>query len=258
MNIYSSIERDGYSNLKQEGLLMTVKTKSYIYQHGTLGGLMQDLMDGTEKIGTLSNYGDFGLGTLEGSNGEIIFLDGVIYHADETGKINQLTGDELTPYAAVTNFESDEQFSLANSSDDTVKAAILEKVSHNLFAAVKIEGTFKHMHVRVAPKQEKPYPRFVEIARHQPEFEADDIAGTIVGFFTPNLFQGAAAAGFHLHFISDDRRFGGHVLDFELTDGKIDLMELAEFRQHFPTENADYLKNEIKLDDITKDIEEAE
>ncbi|MGP5431013.1 acetolactate decarboxylase [Enterococcus malodoratus] len=237
---------------------MTVKTKSYIYQHGTLGGLMQDLMDGTEKIGTLSNYGDFGLGTLEGSNGEIIFLDGVIYHADETGKINQLTGDELTPYAAVTNFESDEQFSLANSSDDTVKAAILEKVSHNLFAAVKIEGTFKHMHVRVAPKQEKPYPRFVEIARHQPEFEADDIAGTIVGFFTPNLFQGAAAAGFHLHFISDDRRFGGHVLDFELTDGKIDLMELAEFRQHFPTENADYLKNEIKLDDITKDIEEAE
>lgn len=129
---------------------MTVKTKSYIYQHGTLGGLMQDLMDGTEKIGTLSNYGDFGLGTLEGSNGEIIFLDGVIYHADETGKINQLTGDELTPYAAVTNFESDEQFSLANSSDDTVKAAILEKVSHNLFAAVKIEGTFKHMHVRVA------------------------------------------------------------------------------------------------------------
>ncbi|WP_251867952.1 acetolactate decarboxylase [Enterococcus malodoratus] len=237
---------------------MTVKTKSYIYQHGTLGGLMQDLMDGTEKIGTLSKYGDFGLGTLEGSNGEIIFLDGVIYHADETGKINQLTGDELTPYAAVTNFESDEQFSLANSSDDTVKAAILEKVSHNLFAAVKIEGTFRHMHVRVAPKQEKPYPRFVEIARHQPEFEADDIAGTIVGFFTPNLFQGAAAAGFHLHFISDDRKFGGHVLDFELTDGKIDLMELAEFRQHFPTENADYLKNEIKLDDITKDIEEAE
>jgi alpha-acetolactate decarboxylase len=35
----------------------------------------------------------------------------------------------------------------------------------------KINGKFKHMHVRVAPKQEKPYPRFVEIARNQPEFE---------------------------------------------------------------------------------------
>lgn len=237
---------------------MTVKTKSYIYQHGTLGGLMQDLMDGTEKIGTLSNYGDFGLGTLEGSNGEVIFLDGVIYHADEEGNINQLAGDEMTPYAAVTNFESDEQFSLIAASDVAVKRAILEKISHNLFAAVKIEGLFNHMHVRVAPKQVKPYPRFVEIARNQPEFEADNISGTIVGFFTPGLFHGAAAAGFHLHFISDDRKFGGHVLDFELAEGKIDLMELAEFRQHFPIESTDYLENEIKLDEIAKDIEEAE
>ncbi|MDT2823050.1 acetolactate decarboxylase [Enterococcus devriesei] len=237
---------------------MTVKTKSYIYQHGTLGGLMQDLMDGTEKIGELLHYGDFGLGTLEGSNGEVIILDGVVYHADETGVINQLAGNELTPYAAVTTFQTDEDFSLAELSDKAVKDRILEKISHNLFSAVKISGTFKHMHVRVAPKQEKPYPRFVEIARHQPEFSADEISGTIVGFFTPNLFQGAAAAGFHLHFISDDRQFGGHVLDFELTEGKVELMELAEFRQHFPTENTDYLENEIKLDDISKDIEEAE
>lgn len=237
---------------------MTVKSKSYIYQHGTLGGLMQDLMDGTEKIGALLQHGDFGLGTLEGSNGEVIILDGVVYHADETGEINQLAGDELTPYAAITSFQSDGDFSLTELSDKAVKDRILEKISHNLFAAVKISGTFKHMHVRVAPKQVKPYPRFVEIARHQPEFSADEISGTIVGFFTPNLFQGAAAAGFHLHFISDDHQFGGHVLDFELSKGNVELMELAEFRQHFPTENTDYLENEIMLDDIAKDIEEAE
>ncbi|MGO3790364.1 MAG: acetolactate decarboxylase [Enterococcus gilvus] len=237
---------------------MTVKTKSYIYQHGTLGGLMQDLMDGTEKIGALSSYGDFGLGTLEGSNGEVLFLDGVIYHTDETGKVRRLTGDECTPYAAVTRFDSDQEFSLEAVSDEQVKAEVLKKISHNLFAAVKIEGTFKHMHVRVAPKQEKPYPRFVEIARNQPEFEADNLRGTIVGFFTPELFHGAASGGFHLHFISDDETFGGHVLDFELADGRIELMELAEFRQHFPTENADYLNNEIKLDEIAKDISEAE
>jgi acetolactate decarboxylase len=237
---------------------MTVKTKSYIYQHGTLGGLMQDLMDGTEKIGALSNYGDFGLGTLEGSNGEVLFLDGVIYHTDETGKVRRLTGDEWTPYAAVTRFDSDQEFSLEAVSDEQVKAEVLKKISHNLFAAVKIEGTFKHMHVRVAPNQEKPYPRFVEIARNQPEFEADNLRGTIVGFFTPELFHGAASGGFHLHFISDDETFGGHVLDFELADGRIELMELAEFRQHFPTENADYLNNEIKIDEIAKDISEAE
>ncbi|MDT2764546.1 acetolactate decarboxylase [Enterococcus asini] len=237
---------------------MIVKEKNYIYQHGTLGGLMQDLMDGTEKIGTLGNYGDFGLGTLEGSNGEVIFLDGVIYHAEETGKIKQLTGEELTPYAAVTDFEADQEFVLSEMSDEEVKGMILENISHNLFAAVKISGVFERMHVRVAPKQVKPYPRFVEIARNQPEFHAEQISGTIVGFFTPKLFHGAAAAGFHLHFISDDHQFGGHVLDFELATGQVELMELAEFRQHFPVENADYLANEIRLDEIAKDIEEAE
>lgn len=237
---------------------MTVKTRNYIYQHGTLGGLMQDLLEGTEKIGTLANYGDFGLGTLEGANGEVIILDGVIYHVDQTGRVTQLTGDELTPYAAVTNFESEKQFFLTNVSDAVVKTEISAEISHNLFSAVKISGTFSHMHVRVVPKQQKPYPRFVEIARNQPEFSADNITGTIVGFFTPGLFQGAAAAGFHLHFISDDRSFGGHVLDFSLEEGVIDLMELAEFRQNFPIKSADYLANEIKLEDISKDIEEAE
>lgn len=123
---------------------------------------------------------------VRGSNGEVIFLDGIIYHADETGKINQLSGEELTPYAAVTNFESDVNYFLSNVTDDTVKNWILDQISHNLFAAVKIEGLFKNMHVRVAPKQEKPYPRFVEIARNQPEFEAEDITGTIVGFLHPD------------------------------------------------------------------------
>lgn len=237
---------------------MLIKEKKYLYQHGTLGGLMQDLMEGTEKIGALKSYGDFGLGTLEGSNGEVIFLDGVIYHAAESGTITQLSGEELTPYAAVTDFEADQQFFLGEMTEELVKETILEKISHNLFAAVKIKGHFEHVHVRVAPKQEKPYPRFVEIARNQPEFRAEELSGTIVGFFTPKLFHGAAAAGFHLHFISDDHTFGGHVLDFELAQGQIELMELAEFRQHFPTANAAYLKREIRLDEIAKDIEEAE
>lgn len=89
------------------------------------------------------------------------------------------------------------------------------------------------MHVRVAPKQEKPYPPFVEAARNQPEFTAENIQGTVVGFFTPKLFHGASAAGFHLHFISEDHQFGGHILDFGIKQGTVSWMETAELRQHF-------------------------
>ncbi|HPJ00712.1 MAG TPA: acetolactate decarboxylase [Enterococcus sp.] len=237
---------------------MTEKNRSYLYQHGVLGSLMNDLMDGTEKIGQLLNYGDFGIGTLAGSNGEVIILDGIMYHAYQTGEIFQLTGEELTPYAAVTNFEKEKTFNLSNEQAVNVQAIISEQISPNLFTAVKIEGAFSAMHVRVAPKQEKPYPRFIEIARHQPEFEQKNVSGTIVGFFTPKLFHGVAAAGFHLHFISDDRSFGGHILDFKLEDGQIMLHELEEFRQHFPIDNQEYLENEIDIDEIKEEIEESE
>ena len=62
-------------------------------------------------------------------------------------------------------------------------------LSDNLFSAVKISGTFK-MHVRMMPKQEPPYTRLIDSARRQPEETREDIKGTIIGFFTPELFHG--------------------------------------------------------------------
>lgn len=144
-------------------------SEQYVYQHGTLGGLMESLMAGTAEIGTLLTQGDFGIGTLEGSNGEIILLDGTLYHANQTGEITILEGEELTPYAAVTRFQEDGAFPVSTETDENIKAQILEKISPNFFAAIKISGLFAKMHVRVAPKQEKPYPPFVEAARNQPE-----------------------------------------------------------------------------------------
>ena len=114
------------------------------------------------------------------------------------------------------------------------------------------------MHVRVAPKQEKPYPPFVEAARNQPEFTAENIQGTVVGFFTPKLFHGASAAGFHLHFISEDHQFGGHILNFGIKQGTVSWMETAELRQHFPVHDADYRNKEIDIAKALSAIEEAE
>ncbi|MGG5331126.1 acetolactate decarboxylase [Enterococcus sp. AZ163] len=232
---------------------------SYLYQHGTLGALMSDLMDGTEKIGELGKYGDFGLGTLSGSNGEVIILDHTMYHVNESGNVTILTGNEWTPYAAVTEFKSLQKVVI----DRPMKAEeminrLLAKMSNNLFAAVKISGVFSSMHVRVSPKQEKPYPKFVEAARNQPEFSEEKVEGTIVGLFTPELFQGAAQAGFHLHFISKDRTFGGHVMDYILKEGTAEWMEIEEFRQHFPIHNKEFLEHKINSDEIAKDIAEAE
>lgn len=89
---------------------------------------MESLMAGTAEIGTLLTQGDFGIGTLEGSNGEIILLDGTLYHANQTGEITILEGEELTPYAAVTRFQEDGAFPVSTETDENIKAQILEKL----------------------------------------------------------------------------------------------------------------------------------
>ena len=78
-----------------------------LYQHGTLGTLMAGLLEGTASVNELLEHGDLGIGTLTGSNGEVIFIDGKAYHANEHKEFIELTGDEMTPYATVTQFKAD-------------------------------------------------------------------------------------------------------------------------------------------------------
>lgn len=54
-----------------------------LYQHGTLGTLMAGLLEGTATIDELLKHGDSGLATLTGSDGEVIFINGEAYHANE-------------------------------------------------------------------------------------------------------------------------------------------------------------------------------
>lgn len=67
-----------------------------LYQHGTLGTLMAGLLEGTATIQDILEQGDAGLGTLAGSDGEVIFIDGQAFHANAQNEFTQLSGEELT------------------------------------------------------------------------------------------------------------------------------------------------------------------
>ena len=199
-----------------------------LYQHGTLGTLMAGLLEGTASVNELLEHGDLGIGTLTGSNGEVIFIDGKAYHANEHKEFIELTGDEMTPYATVTQFKADKNFSISDKNQDDVFDEVKkEMTSENMFSAVKISGTFKKMHVRMMPGQEPPYTRLIDSARRQPEETRENIKGSIVGFFTPELFHGVGSAGFHIHFANDDRDFGGHILDFEVDNVNVEIQNLS-------------------------------
>ncbi|MBF7016257.1 acetolactate decarboxylase [Staphylococcus durrellii] len=231
-----------------------------LYQHGTLGTLMAGMLDGTAQIKDILTHGDLGIGTLTGSDGEVIIVDGQAYHANEHNEFKQLNGREMTPFATVTPFNPDLQFDVRVISD---QEAVLDEVLHqvnskNIFIAVKITGKFETMHVRMMPKQEKPYTRLIESAKRQPEYTKEQIYGTVVGFFSPQLFHGIAAGGFHLHFVDDAHTFGGHVLDFEMNSGSVEVSKIETLEQHFPTDNKEFLEADIDYSNISEDISEAE
>jgi len=230
-----------------------------LYQHGTLGTLMAGLLEGTASINDLLEHGDLGIATLTGSDGEVIFVDGKAYHANEHKEFIELTGDEMTPYATVTKFKADSSFKTSNKNQEEVFDEVKKQMtSENMFSAVKISGTFKKMHVRMMPGQEPPYTRLIDSARRQPEETRENIKGSIVGFFTPELFHGIGSAGFHIHFANDDRDFGGHILDFEVDDVTVEIQNFETFEQHFPIDNKTFTNTEIDYADIDAEIREAE
>jgi acetolactate decarboxylase len=62
------------------------------------------------------------------------------------------------------------------------------------------------------PRQRPPYRPLTEVVAEQHVFELRDVEGTMLGFRFPGYVEGIEVSGYHLHFISEDRSRGGHVL----------------------------------------------
>ena len=100
--------------------------------------------------------------------------------------------------------------------------------------------------------------KFAEVATHQPEYTRENVTGTIVGFWTPEIFHGVSVAGYHLHFISDDHTFGGHVMDFVISEGIVEVGAIDQLDQRFPVQDRQYLFAKFNVDEVKEDINKAE
>ena len=83
-----------------------------LFQHQTLGDLMAGFFDGSMTIEALLKEGNYGIGTMDHLDGELIVIDGKAYQAKENGELVVLKGDETVPYAAVTDFTPDQTFTV--------------------------------------------------------------------------------------------------------------------------------------------------
>jgi acetolactate decarboxylase len=186
------------------------------YQVSTIDALMQGVFEGVQPVSELKRHGDFGIGTFEALDGEMIVLDGVVYQAKADGHIYPVADNQTTPFATVTYFDHDMALATDRPMNLSVFTSTMEKrlPTGNMIYAVRMHGTFPLMKVRAIPAQHEPYPTLTEAAKNQSVYTYSDTTGTIVGFYTPVFFKGINVAGYHLHFISDDHTTGGHILDF--------------------------------------------
>jgi acetolactate decarboxylase len=79
------------------------------------------------------------------------------------------------------------------------------------------------------PKQSPPYPPLAEAIKGQRVFELPDQKGTVVGFWFPRFMSGVNAPGYHFHYLSQDLKSGGHLLDGRAEKVKVFLQPIPRF-----------------------------
>lgn len=186
-----------------------------IYQTAPIDALMAGVYDGDYKVGDLKGHGDIGIGTLNGLDGELMCLDGQMFQIRVDGKVYPVPDTTLTPFAAVTWMNQDIKIKDVSVTNLDAFTRSLDRVlpSSNLFYAIRADGEFEYVKTRSVPKQSKPYRPLAAAAKEQAVFEFRNVRGTMVGFRCPSFVKGINVPGYHFHFLTEDRKGGGHVLD---------------------------------------------
>lgn len=220
-----------------------------IYQFSTINALLEGVYDGEITFGELREKGDFGLGTFNSLDGEMIELDGTFYQVKADGNAYKVNNNATSPFAAITFFETDIEKNITDKADSQQIADDIEELlpSKNLMYAVKITGNFSYMKTRSVAAQEKPYPRLVDVTKDQSVFQFNNTKGTIVGYWMPEYANGINVPGFHLHFITEDRTAGGHVLEYTVDSGTIELDTSNGLMLDLPS-NENYLAMDLSSD----------
>ena len=185
-----------------------------LWQISTSTAVVEGVSEGCMRVGDLHQHGDFGLGTFDHLDGEGILLGDQCWQARADGSLSLAPDDELTPFFVVTHFQTDEVHSLsAIQSGEDLRARLDPlRPGDNMFLAFRIRGVFQRLELRSASAVESGV-KFEQATQSQAVFPLQDISGTMVGLWSPSYASSLNVPGYHLHFVSDDRRHGGHVLD---------------------------------------------
>ena len=196
-----------------------------VTQVSILSALLARRFDGLMACRELLKHGDFGIGTYDRMDGEMILVDGAFYQGRAGGAIHEPDLDTLTPFATVCRFVADQSWNLQGPVGYAGLDAVIDAraTNRNAYLAIRVEGTFTRMKIHALVEQRQPYPPTAEVVKGCVRAELTNVRGTIVGFRGVPWVRGINYTGYHLHFITADRGRGGHLLEFEMEQGTVSL-----------------------------------
>ena len=228
-----------------------------LFQVSTSRALVQGVYQEAVSSAVLLSHGDFGLGTFDELDGEMVILDGVVYQIRSAGTVHQVDGSAGTPFATVLHFSSDDSISLKSVRSFAELCAICDehRTSQNLFYAFRVDGVFSYMHTRAMHRTQSGTSLKLA-ASTQPEFRFTNVDGTLVGFWSPQFAGSVDIPGYHFHFLSKDRTRGGHVLECAGADLLLQLEAVKELHLSLP-DSEEFLRADLTTD-RSKDLTAAE
>nr|POF12869.1 alpha-acetolactate decarboxylase [Quercus suber] len=230
---------------------------NHIYQYSLLNALMDGVSESGISAAKLASKGNQGLGTFARMNGELLMLDGRVYQLQAEGNVREAAASDQIPFAVSTQFVAQKTSTVALDVKDDIDRTLDEFDGHakNLFMTYRIEGKFAHLKCRTVRGQEYEGQPLSELGKKQSVEEYHDVEGTIIGFRTPKNWQGFGVAGEHLHFIQQDRKAGGHVLEVKAEKVEMQMAVASNVHVELPTSD-DFNKAQLVTDDAgVKEVE---
>jgi len=230
-----------------------------VTQVATIDSLLAGVYDGSMSLGELKKHGNFGIGTFDRLDGELLLTDGVVYQIRADGKVYLPADSTTTPFSSVCFFQAERREIVQKPLGFQELFSLIDRMApnRNLFAAIRIRGDFSAVKTRSVPAQNKPYRPLSEVTKSQPEFELGTVSGTVVGYRLPQYVKGVNVPGYHLHFLSADGRRGGHILNLRLEKGVIEVDELDRFYMILPKQSEDFGKADLGRD-RSKELKQVE
>lgn len=229
------------------------------FQTSLISSLMDGVYEDEMSIGELLSHGSFGIGTFNALDGEMIILDGRCFQLRSDGTTRPAAMSQFTPYATVTNFVPSHRLEITRPLHRPDLSKLIDGLlpSANYMYALRIRGHVEWVTTRTVVEQAKPFRPMVQATDGEEVVRLEEVDGTFVGFRTPVYQQGISVPGCHVHFIDEGRTHGGHVVDFEISSGSVEVCVGTDLQLRLPL-TTEFERADLAPEDLADQVARTE